>query len=301
MNFNGVLHRFEANLTINPWIRTESGEREMLADRSVESASEIEMNGVLSSYVCIAMPLNCIDQFPVLPTIIVKIPGRHEAHCMWELEDPVTLTAKGLPGPKKFLKDVEAAALGYLTASCDGGLRRLRALRGLVFCPTNPSHVVETNDVRYSLKTLRQAFRMISPATGGGNTQSRLPHHRSGANAEVFDVTRNQARLLKPAAQSSEQLAESLRAWTATSSIISRSGIEPDALDSLILRVSNYTWGRSRSVISRSTRSRIEQAAREVSKEHRVSEIDALQHFKKPIAKKAGVSEKTIRRALKTA
>lgn len=52
---DAALNRFVAHLTMNPWTRNDSGEREMLAGKPLEDVQVIELNGVLTAYVAVAM------------------------------------------------------------------------------------------------------------------------------------------------------------------------------------------------------------------------------------------------------
>lgn len=132
-----------------------------------------------------------LDAGAPLPTICTINPKNGHAHLLYELEQPVFMPIYGhwapwlKPEPIAYYKSIRIA--GTVTLGADAGYRGASTKN-----PLHPAWSTYTNDVRYSLGYLADAFRLNELAPGArGNTDALLAY--VGRNDELFNECRQWA------------------------------------------------------------------------------------------------------------
>ena len=288
------LQRFVRHLTVDPYVRTTAGAREMLANRPAEDMPEVELNGVLRRYVAVSVPASLRRDLPLPPTITVERTGLALAHCLWELREPVTHSANGRMAPVEFWQDVESSIASWMAKRAAAPVAAGQAMSGLVLNPLHPGNRMTSTDALYALGELRRAFGPWERS--GTRALPTQAHYRSGKNAAAFELARSAAAAMAKDAASPEDLTHRLLTWTL--------GAHPTVFDPLTEqekrglcgRIAAYVFERRRGTVSRATALSIREAIGQVAHEHRIAPSQAHQHLARLIAERAGVSVRTVRR-----
>lgn len=298
MSRDSVLNRFVQHLSLNPYVVTRTGAKEMLADRPLAKMLSIELNAVLVRYVAVAVAPGALAGLPLPPTIAICPACGVTMDCLWELAEPVTATRNGRPGVISFFNDVGKMIADMATQRAEPRGAAARVLQGMVHSPLNGLHDVTVTDKVFTLAELRRTFHVRGNCWSRAKGDGSFQHHRSGTDWQEFDALRHAAPGLCVGATSVQELVVRLEQWATSAPELKSSTIPSQALSRLSERVAEYTFARRRGRVASDTRHTVETATSEVASEFRVSLSAARLHLQKLIAAKAGVSERTVRRTI---
>lgn len=287
--------RFEAHLSENPWVLTVDGRREMLAHRPLAGFRQVELNGVLRRYLAVCVPSSRLGSLPLAPSIEVRASGESEAHCLWELNEPVTCTAGGRASPRAFFADVQAELQAAIT--CDQF--PARTLHALVGNPLHLHHEVSSRDLQYSLAQVIGVVRNQPNAKASAGFGARS-HFRSGANAEIFDAMRAEAKRLMTPGLDAAQLASQLHDWCRAAQVVQSASMSPAGLERLVQSVAQYVASHRHGSVAPQTRRRVLDASARIAATKDVAVVDAMRHLRRAVAIEANVSVRTVSRVAKS-
>lgn len=295
MKLSTALQRFEEHLTLNPYVKTAVGHKEMLAGRPSNAMPEIELNAVLKRYVANSVTALVLPNLPLIPTFVIQRCGADFFHCLWELEEPVTDSPKARIGPKIFWKDVGMLINLWVRSQSTVNPLNVHVLNEMVLNPIYLGHAVSSQNIQYSLSELKQAFNTGSTPTSTPISAART-HYRSGKNAEEFDILRRQALEIVKSASSCEHLEKQLVAWAVNDGASILYSMNLDDIQRLCARIATYVFQRKSGTVSQATSARIRQVTAEIADEMRVDTDSAGRNLVGLIAGRAMVSERTVRR-----
>jgi hypothetical protein len=254
----------------------------------------------LVRYVAVAVTPHALAGLPLAPTIAILPSSGAIPHCLWELAEPITATRNGRPGVITFFNDI-----GKMIAdAANEGTREsddiARVLQGMINSPLHGLHRVILTDKVFTLGELRQGFHVRKKSWSQAKPDGGFQHHRSGAHWQEFDALRHAAPGLCAGAKNVQELATRLEQWATSAPVLQSSTMSSQALRHLSERIAEYTFAHRRGRVASDTRQSVETATTHVASEFRVSSEAARLHMRKLIALKAGVSERTVRRTLKS-